>query len=174
MMRLLSDVPLPPYTHIPGRTPHPVRDPHGHSYALPTDHPEPIDPLRWHESRAYLHGLDLFNHGYYWEAHESWEGLWHAAGRKGMIADFLKALIKLAAAGVKHLEGVAAGVRSHARRAEELFRTLSIDGVFLGLRLDELTSLANAIAAHGWPEPPPLLLPTAFPDSQSSSRATPP
>ncbi|TGQ49534.1 DUF309 domain-containing protein, partial [Mesorhizobium sp. M1C.F.Ca.ET.210.01.1.1] len=24
-------------------------------------------------------GIDLFNHGYYWEAHEAWEPLWHAA-----------------------------------------------------------------------------------------------
>ncbi|MER9222262.1 DUF309 domain-containing protein [Mesorhizobium sp. M0644] len=23
--------------------------------------------------------IDLINHGYYWEAHEAWEPLWHAA-----------------------------------------------------------------------------------------------
>ena len=48
---------------------------------------------------------DLLNHGFYWEAHEAWETLWHAAGRKGEIADFLKGLIKLAAAAVKAREG---------------------------------------------------------------------
>ena len=66
-------------------------------------------------------GVDLFNHGYYWEAHEVWEGLWHACGRKGTLADFLKGLIRLAAAGVKAREGNPTGVIRHARRAEELF-----------------------------------------------------
>ena len=32
----------------------------------------------------------LFNAGYYWEAHEVWEGLWHAYGRRGATADVLK------------------------------------------------------------------------------------
>jgi predicted metal-dependent hydrolase len=66
--------------------------------------------------------MDLFNHGYYWEAHEAWESLWHAAGRTGPVADFLKGLIKLAAAGVKVAEGNQDGARSHAKRAAELFR----------------------------------------------------
>ena len=45
-----------------------------------------------------------------------------AEGRTGKVADILKGLIKLAAAGVKAREGKPAGVRRHARRAEELFR----------------------------------------------------
>jgi Domain of unknown function (DUF309) len=28
-----------------------------------------------HLSKFRPHGLDLFNHGYYWEAHEAWESL---------------------------------------------------------------------------------------------------
>jgi uncharacterized protein len=30
-------------------------------------------------SDAFGWGLDVFNHGYYWEAHEAWEGLWQVA-----------------------------------------------------------------------------------------------
>ncbi|MER9007639.1 DUF309 domain-containing protein [Mesorhizobium sp. M0862] len=26
-------------------------------------------------------GIDLFNHGYYWEAHEAWEPLWQTANQ---------------------------------------------------------------------------------------------
>jgi hypothetical protein len=120
--RLAPDWPLPPYAHVPGRTPHPVSDPQGHSYGAEPDRPPPPDAERWSSSRAYLRGLDLFNHGYYWEAHEAWEALWHACGRSGLTADFLKGLIKLAAAGVKVREGRPDGARSHARRAAELFR----------------------------------------------------
>ena len=62
-------------------------------------------PERWRDSQAFCFAVDLFNHGYYWESHEVWESLWHACGRRGTAADFLKSLIKLAAAGVKVAEG---------------------------------------------------------------------
>ena len=70
----------------------------------------------WWKSQ-FLRGVELFNAGYYWEAHEVWEELWHAEGRRGPTADVLKALIKLAAAGVKVREGRENGVRTHCRRA---------------------------------------------------------
>lgn len=120
--RFLPDVPFPPYTYVPGRTPHPVSDPAGHMYG---EEPQPAELLveDWPRCRAYLRGIDLFNHGYYWEAHEVWEALWHAAGRTGPVGEFLKGLIKLAAAGVKTLEGSAVGRARHARRAADLFRS---------------------------------------------------
>jgi hypothetical protein len=143
--RFLPDVPLPPYTHVPGRTPHPVSDPRGHSFGRA---PEPAAvPDDWRGSRAYLRGLDLFNHGFYWEAHEEWEALWHACGRAGPTADFLKGLIKLAAAGVKVREGRPRGVVGHARAAADLFqRGGAADECRLGLRLAELTRRAEAVA----------------------------
>jgi uncharacterized protein len=123
--RLVPDEPLPPYAYVSGRHPHPVSDPAGHSYGKLEVTPAPPDPERWATCRPYLVGLDRFNHGYYWEAHEAWEGLWHACGRTGPTADFLKGLIHLAAAGFKQLEGRHDGVRSHARRAAELLRQTS-------------------------------------------------
>ncbi len=62
--------------------------------------PEPPDPEEWRACRNYLYGIDLFNHGFYWEAHEAWEGLWVACGRRGPTATYLQAL-NLAAAGFK-------------------------------------------------------------------------
>ena len=76
---------------------------------------------------AHHWAVDLFNNGYYWEAHEAWEGLWHAYGRSGAKADFVKGLIKLSAAGVKAREGNAAGVNRHAQRAVDLFRGVAED-----------------------------------------------
>lgn len=158
--RFVPDRELPTYTYIPGRTPHP-----GHGEPDPlqkTAAPSgalPEDPQQ--RIREYLYGVDLFNHGYYWESHEVWEELWHAAGRSGPTADFFKGLIKLAAAGVKTLEGSAIGRRRHARRAAELFLQAA-DGFsadrdaetsarggrawYLGLSLQELATLANRIA----------------------------
>ena len=46
-----------------------------------------------------LYGIDLFNHGFYWEAHEAWEGLWIACARRGPTATYLQAFITAAAAG---------------------------------------------------------------------------
>lgn len=102
----------------------------------------------WQNSTDYLHGIDLFNHGYFWEAHEAWEGLWHACGRRGDIADFLKALIKLAAAGVKAREGNPNGVQRASTRATELFETLratnaTANATFLGFSFESLITLAK-------------------------------
>ena len=104
---------MPPYSYVPGMFPHPVSDPAGHMHG---------EEVMLDANEAFAFGFDLFNHGYYWEAHEAWEQAWIAVGREGEVADLLKGLIKLAAAGVKAREGKPSGVRRHALRAEELFR----------------------------------------------------
>ena len=140
-MRYLPDEPFPAYSYVPGRFPHPTSDPRGHSYGAAHER-ETLDENRWAECRTYLRGIDLFNHGYYWEAHEAWESLWLAADRQGRAAIFLKGLIKLAAAGVKSREGRSHGVHSHAARASELLQAARApageDQKFLGLDVAEL------------------------------------
>src|SRR5712692_3032494 len=123
--RYVPDQALPPYTYVPGRSPHPISDPAGHQFGQTLQLPDARDVNHWQTNRAYLCGIDLFNHGYYWEAHETWEGLWHQCGRKGTTADYLKALIKLAAARVKHLAGTPRGVKSHSQRAAVLLRAVA-------------------------------------------------
>jgi predicted metal-dependent hydrolase len=139
---------FPPYSYVTGRFPHPTRDPAGHSYGAAPPAVEPILPADWLRSHEYLWACELFNRGYYWEAHEAWESLWHAAGRTGPTAELLQGLIKLAAAGVKVREGRAAGVRRHAARAIELFakvRGQLQSPSYLGLDLDRLIEQAAAI-----------------------------
>jgi len=149
--RFAPDQRLPPYSYVPGRFPHPVSDPQGHSFGGDPLPAELLKPNRWQTCRAYLYGVDLFNLGYYWEAHEAWEGLWHACGRTGPSGWFLKGLIKLAAAGVKAREENTRGMQRHARRAAELFQqtahALTAEDLrFMGLRLTELTRFASEIA----------------------------
>ena len=119
--RWLPQKSFPPYAYLPGREPHPVRDPTGHSY-----HVEPIPvaaeaPLA---SDIFLWGLDLFNHGYYWEAHEAWESLWQVAERGSSLRMLFKGLILLSAAGVKIRERKHVAAATHARRAAALLRRL--------------------------------------------------
>ncbi|MFD1973346.1 DUF309 domain-containing protein [Mesorhizobium kowhaii] len=113
---------FPAYAYLPGRQPHPVRDPAGHSYLV---EPMPVATDAALGSDPFLWGLDLFNHGYYWEAHEAWEGLWQVADRGGPSRVFFKALILLSAAGVKIREGKTAAAVRHSRRAAMLFRRLN-------------------------------------------------
>ena len=109
--------PMPSSRAAPGRT-RPDRRP-GIGSAGTTPAP-PIEADCWAKSPLYLRGIELFNAGYYWEAHEAWESLWHAHGRRGPTADLLQALIKLAAAGVKIRERKPQGARTHATRAAVL------------------------------------------------------
>lgn len=124
-LRYAPEFSFPPYSYVSGHWPHPLRDPTGHSYGM-THAPVVLpDQSAWRECREYCYAVDLWNTGYYWEAHEQWEALWHAAGRTGATADFFKSLIKLAAAGVKVREGRPEGVARHLTRAAELWQQVS-------------------------------------------------
>lgn len=143
--RYAPDISLPPYSYVPGHElPHPVNDPAGHLYyaqASQTHTPLittsqlstlPSDP----SSRRYalaaivaensqrLYALDLFNAGFYWEAHEAWETFWNALGRTTPEARFVQGLIHLSAACVKIREGKPMGVSRHTKRARELLGEL--------------------------------------------------
>lgn len=104
---------LPPYTYIPGRTPHPVSDPRGHSYRMPEETSLSLEQM-------IARGSFLFEHGFYWEAHEAWEQAWIQLGRTGTKANQIKGVIKLAASGVKCLEENLIGAQRHYQRAKEL------------------------------------------------------
>jgi len=141
--------PWPPYAFVPGGPwPHPTRSPGGHSFGQAHATVPPVVGDDWPRSAAYLRGVALFNAGFYWEAHEVWESLWHAHGRTGPTADVIKALIKLAAAGVKVREGQPHGITTHARRAAELFAKARADAgpSLLGLGLDGYAAIALEIA----------------------------
>jgi uncharacterized protein len=150
-LRLLPDRPFPPYAYVPSHTPHPTRDPAGHRYGAAFALPEPPDPEEWRACRDYLYGIDLFNNGFYWEAHEAWEGLWVACGRRGPTATYLQALINLAAAGFKARSGSARGMRANAAKALRLFKSVvsqlgSHRTRYMGLDIRALADVAGTIA----------------------------
>lgn len=145
-------LPLPPYSYLPGRDPHPLRDPGGHMRDAQPPISGAANPTDWRSWPAYVRGIDLFNHGYYWEAHEAWEQAWHACGRGGVHGDLLRGLIHLAGAGFATRRDKSSGRMRHARLAASLFGRLAeqmpAENVFcLGLAPSELMTLAKRIAS---------------------------
>jgi uncharacterized protein len=116
---------LPSYGYIPGRWPHPFRDPEGHSYQLMESEPKTLNPERWQACASYLWGFELFNAGYYWEAHEVWEGFWRGSERGDHMRELLQALIKLAAAGIKVRQGIPTSARSFLEQSRNQFRRVN-------------------------------------------------
>jgi hypothetical protein len=105
--RYLPERALPPYAFVPGVHPHPTRDPRGHSFGA-------ADQA---DDGTFLWGVDLYNHGYFWEAHEAWESLWRRADRDSAEAEFLQGLIQCAAACMKVRSGQSGPARRISQRA---------------------------------------------------------
>lgn len=79
----------------------------------------------WRENELYLYGVDLFNLGYWWEAHAAWEVLWQTTGRREAAGGFLQGLIQVAAALVQHRAGRTDGARRLASKGLARLRALS-------------------------------------------------
>jgi len=140
-VRRLSQRPLPAYRYVPGLHPHPNRDPAGHSYQ-----PQPVlnrhapwRPQDWRALEDWLYGIDLFNHFYFWEAHEAWEGLWAAVVRETPPSLMLQGLIQIAAALLKTHMGVVTGARTLSTAGiAKLRRAARGEPRLLGLDLGEV------------------------------------
>ena len=105
--------PFPAYRYLPFRSdnPHPRRDPAGHSYGKKEEYLPDFKEEDWQDCHPYLYGVDLFNYGYWWEAHEAWEAVWLAAGQDTPVGHFIQGLIQLAAAQLKRFCDEARGAR---------------------------------------------------------------
>ncbi|MEL6345073.1 MAG: DUF309 domain-containing protein [Myxococcota bacterium] len=99
---------LPPYRYVPGLNPHPFRHRGGHMYVDGRPPAEDAAAVWEH----WVRGLDLYDHRFYWEAHESWEACWHRTP-PGNARELEQALIQSAAAILKRHLG-------HDRAAERL------------------------------------------------------
>lgn len=128
---------FPPYRYVPGRAPHPTRSPEGHSYGNELVSVV-VDEQSWRSCEPYLFAVDLFNHGYYWEAHEALEAIWRGVGPDTRIGTFAQAVIQAAAALLKH----SMGERSSAERlaAAAIDKLRGGAAVVLGVDTDALAT----------------------------------
>jgi hypothetical protein len=156
--RYAPEHPFPPYAYLPGRDPHPTRHPDGHSHGVEEAVVQAPDPGRYVDCEPYLFGVDLYNHGYHWEAHEVWEALWHASGDR-VQREHLQALIQAAAAGVQHRLGHDKGRSRLARRASERLRTVEREAghVYMGIQVSRLATELGRFA-FGGDRPPRIYL----------------
>ncbi len=140
--------PFPPYRHIPGVTPHPIRDPLGHSYGMEEEHDaEPLSPEHWRQNEDYLYGVDLYNFAYWWEAHEAWEGLWHQAEDTYRL--FLQGLIQVSASLIKYHMRMLRPLRTLSTAGRDKLRQVVAEcndtaGNYMGLNLPEFLDTADA------------------------------
>ena len=138
-----SGHPFPPYRFLPGLTPHPRRNPLGHSYGQPEPRPTPFPADQWQSSEDYRYGIDLYNFAFWWECHEVFEGLWHAVGHKSEQGSFFQALIQLAAGNLKYFLG-------NQAVAHNLFRSgiMRLQQAPLFYQGVDVLRLTEAVQAH--------------------------
>ncbi len=139
--RYARHVRLPPYRYVPGAMPHPLRHPLGHL--------RNSGASQRSAAAALLHGVDLFNRAFYWEAHEVWEERWHDA--TGYERALLQTLIQLAAGYLKIVQfgpcALARELFARARaRSAELTTRSEMERTAPHIRRSELTrALARAM-----------------------------
>jgi hypothetical protein len=119
---------LPEHAYVPGGNAH-----RPDTAASPT--PSYLPDERWRDNTEYLWGIDLYNHSFFWEAHEAWEGLWRAAERDAMQRRFLQGLIQCAAACLKAAMGDADACRRLTARGLTRLERVGADrgGRYMGL-----------------------------------------
>ena len=120
MARNCPHIALPAYRYLPGTM---AKDEDRSD--LPKLKFEDLPPQAWRKNEPYLYGIDLYHEGYFYEAHEVWEELWHRVGHHSPQGQFLKALIQLAAARLKLRMGEEKPARRLVGTLQKILITLS-------------------------------------------------
>lgn len=98
-------------------------------------------------------GIDLFNSGRYWDAHEVWEHEW-MPDRKGSDAGFYKGLIQVAAGCLHYSRRNRRGAVNKWRSGADYLRPYLPE--HLGVRLAPLVTAVDryldTMSLPGWPE----------------------
>jgi predicted metal-dependent hydrolase len=98
------------------------------------------------------HGIELFNTGQYWEAHESWEADW-MPDRKGPDSGFYKGLIQVAAGCLHYTRHNRRGATNKWSSGADYLRPYlpSHRGVRLKPLVEAVDGYLTEIGGPGWP-----------------------
>lgn len=104
--------------------------------------------LRRTMNEKFLKGIDLFNRGLYFEAHEIWEEAWNES--EGVEKRCLQALIQIAVALLKWQSGIPGGALKMYRAAREKLEALPDACLGIDLRKVEsdFIALLERLAAN--------------------------
>jgi predicted metal-dependent hydrolase len=98
-------------------------------------------------------GIELFNDGHFWEAHEAWERDW-MPDRKGPDSGFYKGLIQVAAGCLHYTRHNRRGAVNKWKSGADYLRPYlpAHRGVRLQPLVDAVDSYLSAIAGGKWPD----------------------
>lgn len=136
--RYAPDSPLPAFAYLPGRN---LRD----ANFQPATSNAGDD---WKSDQAYLHGIDLFNHQFYWEAHEAWEHRWLPLAEGDPLRTHLQGLIQASAALLKIRLMEPTPARSIWKRGRSRLLQVAVDGSqeeYLGIEILPLVQFIDTI-----------------------------
>lgn len=94
------------------------------------------------QKRIFAEGIELFNRGQFWEAHEAWEQIWREREEESRI--FFQGIIQAAAAFHLVFEKPRpAGAKNNCAKALTILELFPVR--FLGIDVDELRGNLKAI-----------------------------
>ena len=98
-------------------------------------------------------GIELFNRGLYWEAHEAWEGDW-MPDRKGPDSGFFKGLIQVAAGCLHYSRRNRRGAVNKWRSGADYLRPYlpAHRGVKLAPLVEAVDGYLAAMNGRAWPD----------------------
>lgn len=148
-----TELDLPQWRYLPGRV-----------AAADSARLEPVlatvdqggDPQTVQKLTAFLFGVDLYNAGFFWEAHEVWEPVWMSLPPNSRERIACQALIQAANGCLKLGIGRSAAFAKLAAEVARLVRdAASQGGLVAGIALDRWAAgfldFAAAVAAAGVP-----------------------
>lgn len=138
----MTEFPLPPYAHLPGRNPR--HDP-GIFSAIKAATPPVTRSDAVLANPAWRHGLDLLRAGYYWESHEVLEPVWLNAPPNSRERMIVQAVIQLANAALKQRLGKPRAARRLAEISASLAGEVGVAPV-MGIDPKDVARLARAPA----------------------------
>jgi len=151
-----TNIPFPERKYLPGESIHPSKHPEGsHIPEVPSDMTT-FDIDTWRHSQPYLYAIDLFNFGYWWEAHEVLEDLWVQTGKTTVIAKFIQGIIQISAALLKDSQSVPIGASRLVARGLPKLRLRS--GIFLGVNVEDFGRDVERYFAGERSLPPQIML----------------
>jgi len=150
MNRYCPNREFPPYSFIPTQNLNP-NSVGGYREGIPDPISTPIEINNFLKHDDYLFAIDLINNGYYWESHVYFEAIWHAHKRKGDIANYCKAMVKIAAGAIKNKQGRIESAQRLFEGAVNSFKKLP-DNFYLGISIADLIEISETWTQKGHQE----------------------